>query len=214
MKNPLISMTGTRVRRVISTSMPRTMGRFASRKSGRTLYWESQNELFLMIRLELDPRVLRFREQPVSVQLPIQGRSQKYTPDIYAEQSDGLFVYEVKPEAELEEHAALFAAAEEFFGSHGYRYVVVTDKELRQEPLLTNLKLLLKYAAYPIASRAFDAARAVLVSTGGCPVGRLADALELHGGGLATVYAMVARGFISVPLRDKLLCTNSLATWG
>lgn len=140
-------MDGPRARRVISISMPRTMIRFPSRKSGRTLHAESQIEAFLMMRLEVDPNVLRFREQPAKLKFAVSGKMQTYYPDIYAEQTDGLYVYEVKPEDKLKENEARFAAAREYLAEHGYNFVVVTDKELKREPELPNYRLLFKYAS-------------------------------------------------------------------
>lgn len=189
------------------------MGRFVSRKSGRTLYWESQFERDFMVHLELNSTVLRFREQPITTHFPVMGRTTKYTPDIYAEQDDGLFVYEVKPKEDLVDYAELFEAAGEFFSDHGYNFRVVTEDDIRIEPLLTNRQLLLRYSGHPIPPKAFDAARAILVTTGGCPLGDLADALQMHGGGLGVAYSLIARGFVSARIDQSLLTIHSIVSW-
>lgn len=209
----LILFDEPRVRRVISPSMPRTMGRFPSRKSGRTLHWESQLEMLQMIDLEVDPQVIRFKEQPITVKLKLRDRTCRYTPDIYAEQDGGRFIYEVKPEKVLDKYADLFDAAHQLFAENGYQYVVVTDKQLKKEPQFTNRRLLWRYTAYPIINKAFDAARAFLLASGGCSVGALAEVLHLHGGSLETVYALIARGFASAVVADKLLTTNTIIKW-
>lgn len=165
-----------------------------------------------MMRLEVDPKVLRFREQPAKLKFAVSGKMQTYYPDIYAEQTDGLYVYEVKPENKLKENEARFAAAREYLAEHGYNFVVVTDKELKREPELPNYRLLFKYASYPIAPKVFDAARSILLATGGCSIGRLADAIQLHGGSLHSVYSLIARGYAAASI-STLLCTNSIVVW-
>jgi len=166
-----------------------------------------------MIHLEMAPQVIRFREQPITTRLRVNGRACRYTPDIYAEQEDGLFVYEVKPEKDLAEYAELFDAAHQFFGEHGYNFVVVTDTQLKQEPLLTNRRLLLRYASHPIVGKAFDLGKAFLLASGGCSVSALAEAVRPHGGGLGMVYALIARGYVSAPIEEKLLTIHTLITW-
>lgn len=213
MDKPLISMDGERARKVLSRSMPRTMGTFNSIKSDRLLYWESQYERDFMTHLEADHSVLRFREQPITTRLRVGGKMQRYTPDIYAEQVNGLFVYEVKPEKKLRKYSELFEAAKEFFESHGYTYSVVTESEIHIEPLLANRKFLNSYARHRIGDRAVPAAKAILLTTGGCPIGKLAELLRVAGESIATVYALIAGGYISAPISAAPIGPNSMVTW-
>lgn len=141
-----------------------TVGRFASWKGAGEVQWESPLERDFLYHLEYSRVVNAYREQPITVQLRVNGCRRRYTPDFYAEQRNGRFVYEVKPRnrAGRSEYADLFRAADEHFSNNGLIYRVVTEEWIRREPLLENLKILVRYRTKIIPSDLIDRARAIL----------------------------------------------------
>ncbi|MCW0234275.1 MAG: hypothetical protein OJJ21_11815 [Ferrovibrio sp.] len=177
------------------------------------LHWESMIERDFMIQLETDPLVLRFREQPGTFALEVNGETRRYTPDIYAEEAAGPCVYEVKPDDDLEDNEDLFRAAADFFECHGYRFVVAKQSAIQKQPQLRNKEILLRYAAHPIAPQTATAARAILLATGGCPFGQLVDALKMYGGTRGTIYGLMYRGLISADFEHKDLTDSTMVRW-
>jgi hypothetical protein len=113
---------------------------------GRSVGYESLLEESAIYHFEFGSRIARYREQPEKTEFWAEGERQVYFPDFELEMTDGEVVYvEVKPETKLKnpflkrrlEHIA------EHYRQRGYRFVVLTDKQLKQEPLLSNLKQLI-----------------------------------------------------------------------
>jgi len=89
----------TPARRVVRPTGGIFRGRFPSRKSGRTVAFESLIERDALILFEFSRGIVNFREQPYSIYYPFEGRSRKYTPDFELTLASGaVLLIEVKPE--------------------------------------------------------------------------------------------------------------------
>lgn len=183
---------GIRARRVITRSPTRTVGRFPSAKSRRSVHWESQLERDFICLLEFDPAVLEYREQPETISLKLDGTIRRYTPDFLVRTATGYTVYEVKPgdKVALPDVAPVLAQAAEHYAARGMGYQVVTETEIRRRPYLDNVRLLLRYQAHPVG---MDVRTRLL----GClersplPVGQVLEQLA-PAAGPAELYAMLA----------------------
>lgn len=191
---PHLSMAGSRQRRVVRRSTHRVVGRFQSLKSGRTVHWESQLERDLLVLMEIDPGILEFREQPLTVRFEEGGRERRYTPDFLVRKAHGLHVVEVKPAAlaAKPEWQELFARMIEHFAAEGATYEVLTDQEICRQPRLANAGLLLRYQRHEVAPGVAESLRARL--DGG------ALTLKEVGERVADVYALLARNILATDL--------------
>ena len=196
-----ISMDGERARKVITRSIRRVMGRFWSEKSDRTIRWESQLERDLVYLLEFSPSVLRYREQPETVLLSVGGVPRRYTPDFMVEMAAERVIIEVKPEkhAASPENAALFACAAEAFAKAGYRYQVLTEREIRVQPRLSTIALLLRYRRCPVSA----AERAMVVQA-------LPDAPTFGALLAATASSGITRGTVLTLLSHHILIEETI----
>lgn len=209
----MITLEGSRARRVISRAMPRVMGRFPSSKSNRSVHWESQLERDFLIHLEFDPDVLGFREQPVTVDLTIAGRRRRYTPDLYVERRAGRWIYEVKPADKVAaaDVAPVLEAAAAHFMKSGFNYSVVTEHEIRRQPYLHNIHLLLRYRDVIVSQGAKDTAVALLSATQELTLAELAEKLADHGGATA-VFAMVLSNHLPFDLTAVRLSPSAVVS--
>jgi hypothetical protein len=131
-------------------------GTFSSAKNGKSLGYESLLERDLMILLEFDDTVERFEEQPVKIQVVVNGKKVKpYTPDIlihYRPLSSGEMprpvLGEVKATSDLKKnkakYAPKFAAASLYADERGWDWCKFTEKDIRTD-YLENLKYLREY---------------------------------------------------------------------
>lgn len=136
------------VRKVVSRTTKKVVGRFPSSKCGRMVSWESQIERDFLYLLEVSREVESFAAQPERLNLVIDGQPHTYVPDFYVRASDGRsWFVEVKPdeEAQLPQNRSLFAAAAEASLRMNVGYRVVVESWIRREPCLSNSKLLLRY---------------------------------------------------------------------
>jgi len=190
-------------------------GLFPSLKTGRMVWFESFLERDFICLLEFDPNVATFAEQPFTLKYLHLGKSRKYTPDFhvrYAPQRDVLV--ECKPTAfvETEDNQRKFAAAQAWCAEGGWTFRVVTEVDVRQEPRLTNIKLLARYARLSVSPQVQSRVFAALAATPCLSLGQIAQLLEPANPTAAVpgVLHLASRHAIAVALDDAPL---SLETW-
>lgn len=133
------------VRRVVTPSGRGVRGYFPSRKMGRMIAWESLLERDAILLLEFSANVVRYQEQPARVYFNQDNEQRLYIPDFEVDLIDERITHiEVKPTSKLvkPEMAIRFAAIKAHYQCGETGFCVLTEKELRKEPKLTNLKLL------------------------------------------------------------------------
>lgn len=115
--------------------------------------FESSLERDWLIALDFDPSVVLIQAQPFTIKYDEDGRRRRYTPDILAEaiQPNGrraTTVYEVKPQEALCNdrclYRARFNAAVRHCRAQGWRFKIVTEREIRT-PYVNNAKFLRRY---------------------------------------------------------------------
>jgi len=132
-----------RARNVITPSGGIVRGKFPSRKNGRMVHHEGMLELEAIYLFETSPRIVRYREQPVTINYPDGDRLRRYTPDFELVLITGeIILIEVKPISSLQhdEVRHKLDCVAEYMRRSETAFVVLTDQVIRQEPRLSNLR--------------------------------------------------------------------------
>jgi hypothetical protein len=149
-----------RARTIVRPTGGIVRGKFPSRKNGRMIHHEGLLELDAIYLFEASPLIVRFREQPITIQYPDGKRLRRYTPDFELILITGeVVVVEIKPARRLAstDIRRTFDCIEEHMQRSSVRFTILTDLMLRQEPRLTNLKRIYHCAArVPPTSAALD----------------------------------------------------------
>ncbi|MHC8491238.1 Tn7 transposase TnsA N-terminal domain-containing protein [Thalassospira sp. SM2505] len=155
-----------------------------------------------MIRLlEFDPAVLRYREQPEPLTYFESGKQRKYTPDFIAQMTRGLTVFEVKPydQSIMSPLKERLVAFKEHYAAQDIDFVVMTEREIRREPRLSNITKLLRYQR-EIVSPTNKRIVIDLVDRGDRTLDELFDHLSEHGVPFTNVYALIAQGSLWIDI--------------
>lgn len=139
-------------RKITNKGGKKVIGKFPSLKMRRLVWWESQIERDYIYLLEFDPAVISYEEQPLRISYHLNRKERYYTPDFLVERADKSLIIEVKPEEEVQkkENQRLFHIASAICARNNYEFVIVTDKMIRVQPRLNNIKLLTRYQRTPI----------------------------------------------------------------
>jgi len=132
-----------RARNIISPTGGIVRGKFPSRKNGRMVHHEGMLELDAIYLFETSPQIVRYREQPMTIHYPDGPKLRRYTPDFELLLVTGeIVLIEVKPTRflEKEEIRHKFDRIEEHMGRASTPFVILTDKIIRKEPRLANLR--------------------------------------------------------------------------
>jgi TnsA endonuclease-like protein len=139
-------------RKISNRGSKKNIGKFPSIKMGRTIKWESLIERDEIYLLEYDREVTAYEEQPDRIHYVLDGKKHYYTPDFKADRAGKVQIVEVKLKKAVDEgkYTILFREIKWLLCQNGREFVVATDKMIRVEPKLSNIKLLYRYARVPV----------------------------------------------------------------
>lgn len=116
---------------------------FPSLKNGKVVVCESELEADYCVWLEYEESVVEYAPQPGTFSFTVKGALTWYTPDFQVTYDTGEIKYiEVKPD-HIFEDAGYLQKIEEFkriAKKEGYRFVLVTERDIRVQPKLRNLQ--------------------------------------------------------------------------
>lgn len=133
------------VRKVVTRSGRHVRGYFPSVKNGRMVAWESLLERDAIILFEFSSAVVSYHEQPSIETYYEDDLPRRYFPDFSLTfRSEEQVDVEVKPERKLRspKNEKRFALISDAYELRDKGFLILTEKEIRQEPRLSNLKLL------------------------------------------------------------------------
>jgi len=196
------------VRKMPSFGAQKNIGKFASVKTGRIAWFESLLERDHMYLLDFDPQVTYWHEQPFKFRYVLNGTTHFYTPDIEVHRDGKKQVIEVKSQQQVDsgDFDSIFRSATSICQDEGYEYVVVTDRVIRQQPKLDNIKKLWKYARTPILPQ-YQLLCAELFQANQSESVELGDVLAFFttkNVAVQAVYAMMFWGILTFDLMEPL----------
>ena len=121
---------------------------FNSLKSGEHFRVESGNEFFACYLLEYLKSASSFAAQPLGYKYQEHRREAKYTPDFeLTDHNNNKKLLEIKPETQANSRLfqETFECKQAEAEKRGTPLGLLTDKAIKKEPLLRNLRLLYKY---------------------------------------------------------------------
>lgn len=139
-----------RARTVVRPTGGIVRGKFPSRKNGRMVHHEGLLELDAIYLFETSHRIVRYREQPMTLHYPDGARLRRYTPDFELVLDSGdVVLVEVKPirsqrDSEVRHKLDCIAA---HLHCTKRSFVILDEGHIRLEPRLSSLRWILHRAA-------------------------------------------------------------------
>jgi hypothetical protein len=203
-------------RKINNGGKDRVIGNFPSYKMGCMVEWDSQVERDFLFYLEFDDDVIEYHPQPIKYKSSFKNKYQFHFPDfeVVRRSNPRLKYVELKmysttenPEF-IEKTAAIKAAMED----DGFDYAVVTDVDLRVEPIFSNLKLLYRYIWQDLPqvethSLLKDVER---IHGGILTLSDLRSLAETHELNLVHCYACIAKKYFNFELTTHPLAPETL----
>ncbi|KML60802.1 hypothetical protein VL15_08320 [Burkholderia cepacia] len=203
-------MHHTPARQVVRPTGGIFRGRFPSRKSGRSVAFESLIERDALLLFEFSRGVISYREQPYSIYYSLEGKSRKYTPDFELTLASGaVLLIEVKPEekARVPDEQRRLRRIGEHFSELGALFRVLTDTQIRSDALLPNLNALFPYLSKPMSGLQRRLAVAPLLDE---PLLTVAHA-RVRLGSITEVWRLLAQDLLTCDLHQPLSESTALS---
>ncbi|MBN9422240.1 MAG: TnsA endonuclease N-terminal domain-containing protein [Candidatus Accumulibacter sp.] len=197
-------------RKVVTRRGRRFRGYFPSRKLGRMVAWESLLERDAILLLEFSSGVVSYREQPVLIEYFDGQQIRGYYPDFEADLTDGDVLHvEVKASFQLAkpkiESKFRVIAADYRRRQHDFR--IITEAEIRREPMHSNLKNLARYSRHCETLESTRRQISFLLKDGALPM----NALGLDD---ACIWRLLACGYLHCNLAAPIMATTLLSLQG
>jgi hypothetical protein len=124
------------------------IGNFSSCKMETSFRYNSLLQKDFMYWLEFDTDVLSYNTPGIAVNYHSSGKEKSYTPDFQVVRYQKKQIIEVKSQktVESEKYIRLYQMLSGLYDETGWTFVVLTESEIRREPILSNIKLLYRYA--------------------------------------------------------------------
>lgn len=187
--------------------------KFVSRKNLSTIMCESGLEFDACFHLEFSPSIASFESQPTGIEYQADNKVRRYTPDFKIVKDTGEVEYiEIKPEQihSNQKFREEFECKRAAYNTLGYKLILVSEKQIRNENLLANLKVLHRYANSGL-SELHKLVLHHIKSAKSLSIQQLANKLDvLVGDCIAACAMLIGIGLIKVDLEVELLCEHSL----
>lgn len=202
------------VRNLCKPSPVKNLFRFASTKSSELVMCKSSLEFDACFHLEYNEDVLTFQSQPEGFIYSFQGKELPYTPDMLITKHDStLCFHEYKPFAKACSplFREKFLAKKQAAKAQGIELFLVTDKQIRVNPILNNLKLLHRYCGIKGLNKLQRSLLSIIQASGMIKLARLTETSQVPRGQIkANVLALIAAGKVETNLVDQAFDNESL----
>lgn len=183
---------------------PKAVGLYFSIKAGRHLPYESKLELHDLWRAEVDSRVTCSFPQPFTLQVLMDGKLTRYTPDRLDVLEDGSCrVIEVKDELSAAEVSSRYGPIAELLTRRGLSFEVRQRAEIELEPSFSGVEAVQRHRRTRLAEADVARLRRAL-QHGAMPLRTLAARLIDGPAALSMVCAAAVRRVVRIDLSAGL----------
>lgn len=203
---PVISHRGNwrPTRLILNGRRKAASGAFASMKAGRSLPWESRNELTGMEFAEVDSRVIQFHAQPMTICWRRAETMYSYTPDRLEMLAGGrMRVLEVKSRSSAPQnpdYALKLADAGEILRAYGAEFEIESGEDLRASATYSVVRRVLYHRRTRVDA---DDLRNFSVACGAaqsCTLGEFVRCYDDPARGRAILSSLIVRGHVAFDL--------------
>ncbi len=186
-----------RVRKPVRRSNSGVQGKFADAIFGRSRHAESLNELLGFRVLSATGRCHQWQEQPFVLEYHCNGVKHTYVPDLLVIWGAHREVVEIKGDfgASLPENQRKFSRIQELLSEHGYHFRVWKKSEIRAQPRLSNVGLVLRYRGVDVSAMEGEHIRRTFSLA---PEMRLRVLAETHSIAIQSVFHLVLEGGLHI----------------
>ena len=203
------------IRSLRKPSPNKNVFKFASAKVSETIMCESSLEFDACFHNEYNDFIEVFGSQPEGFYYDFEGKRLPYTPDVIVHFIDGTVKFhEYKPYSKTFDpiFRAKFVAKKEAAQSLGADLILVTERQIRVNPILNNLKILHRYSGiYGLNTIQIELLK-LIKRTGKISVNDVAITQSLSlGEARSYLYSLIHKGLIKTNLnQDDLTCNPSV----
>ncbi len=200
-------------RRKLKHSRVKNLFKFVSAKMNQVMTVESYLEFDTCFHLEYSSPITSFIAQPEGFIYHLDDRDLPYTPDFQIIENDTAKWIEVKPLAKTlnPDFLQRFKAKQEKAQKLGTPLILVTEKQIRVNPVLNNLKILHRYSGFQSLTDLHFQLLLLVKTVGEISVSDAANQLGIDKSLMVkSAFSLVSSGMLTVNLVNEELGLHSI----
>ena len=189
-----------------------TTGNFSSCKMGTSFWYNSLLQKDFMYWLEFDPDVLSYNTPAIQLEYYINGKQKRHAPDFQVIRHQKKQIIEVKSQKIIksEKYRRLYPLLSKICDETGWEFIVITESQVRQEPLLSNIKLLYKYARENFSIDEYQNCLAILKSTVPASLAEIGQALDCHNIRRNVLFKLLFHSLVEIDLKQSIKADSTI----
>lgn len=200
------------IRNLRKPSPNKNVFKFASTKISDVIMCESTLEFDACFHHEYNDAIKSYGSQPQGFKYQFRGKTLPYTPDTLIEYFDGVEIFhEYKPYSKISSplFREKFVARREASLVLGCDLILVTDKQIRVNPILNNFKLLHRYSGVYGLNAIQNELLETIQKSGVIKLNDVSSQFGLTiGEARSFLYALIHKGFVKADLGREDLSAN------
>ena len=190
------------MRTAANVSQKKAVGRYASQKNGRGQFWESRNELHAFYGAEVSTEVVKYRAQPHTLEIVIDGKLRRYTPDRMDYLTGGrIEIVEIKqaykPEKDPHYHAKL-EKARLVYAKLDWSFRITNRDEIEAQPKFEAERYIQSFRRTVVTPGDEDRALDLLTQRGPVQLAELRDLWASPPLGFAKMCALMVKRTVNI----------------
>lgn len=196
-----------------SRKYKQTTGNFSSCKMGTSLSYYSLLQKDFIYWLEFDPDVLSYNTPAIPLEYYSNGKQKLYVPDFQVIRHHKRQIIEVKSQKIIksQKYRRLYPLLSENCNDTGWEFIALTESQVQQEPTLSNIKLLYRYARENFSIDEYQNCLAILKSTVPASLAEIGQALDCHNIRRNVLFKLLFYSLVEIDLK-KSISANSVIT--
>jgi len=193
-------------RKIFNNGNKKIIGKFPSLKMKTSIWWESQLERDYIYFLEIDPTVIAYYSQPFKIGFQVGEKTHVYTPDFFVIRNDKKQVIEIKPEKRINDlkNQFIFSNVKPICLEQGCEFKVITDKTIRSQPRLNNIKLLHKYSRMALLPQHHIICHEVFLNKKEVAFAQIEHYFQVKGITKQYIYALIYKGILAIDITKPI----------
>ena len=200
------------IRNLRKPSPNKNVFKFASAKNSDVVMCESSLEFDACFHHEYNDEIESFGSQPEGFKYQFNGKTLPYTPDALIKYKNDIEIYhEYKPYSKISSplFREKFKAKRTASLMLGRELILVTDRQIRINPILNNLKLLHRYSGVYGVNDIQQKLLKCIQQTGMIKFNDISHQFNLPvGEARSFLYALIHKGFVKADLGSECLSDN------
>jgi hypothetical protein len=183
-----------------------TAGRFSSCKMKTSIWYKSVLQRDFMYWLEFDPDVVSYTTSTMPLEYYNRGKEELYYPDfqVIRHRKKQVVDLQLQKAIESKKYRRLYPLLYNVCRDAEWEYTALTELQVKQEPTISNIKLLYRYARENFSIDEYENCLSILKSTVPASLSEICELLDCQNIRKNVLFKLLFYSFVEINLKESI----------